>query len=156
MKSIYKDVISKLLVALIIGIGAAVLAFFTDFFSTQVDIPPLPLPIVLYVMFMAVVYPILKLIKFIFTNKTTGSFEYIGVIWESSWWPFKYPMPACAKKGCGIRLVSMEKEPVLVGKTTEYYFVCPVHGPIQLQVPPRLLQEAATNIRNKIREEQKK
>jgi hypothetical protein len=151
MKTITKEII----VAIIVSVFLFILEYFFKILTTKIVIPPIPGWIFILFLFM-VTYPILVLIKFILTNKTTGSFVYKGVIWESSWWPYKYPMPACAEKGCGIRLISRVKESVLAGGNTKYYFICPVHGPIQLQVPHGLLQEAATNIRNKIREEQKK
>jgi hypothetical protein len=156
MKTIYKEVLAGVIVLIIGGVGTAFLAHLTNFFTTILDIPPLPLPFVVLVSFLAT-YPILVFIKFLLTIRATPPFMHGGLLWKSSWWPLEYPMPICSTEGCGLDLIDETTTYSPYAEIpTSYHFICAKHGSINVTKPPARLQEEAKIIRKKLRDEQKK
>lgn len=88
-------------------------------------------------------YPILKLIQFLFTRSNLESINYGGLSWKPSRYNFRPPKPKCPHCGSNISY-SVERKPLHVArslsdfeniedKMIRHIYECPNHG--RLQVP---------------------
>ncbi|MBC7876147.1 MAG: hypothetical protein H7Y59_03165 [Anaerolineales bacterium] len=140
--------------------------------TTQIQsiIIPLKLPLlaIIFVGSLAV-YPPLKLIEWIITQKSKPPFEYGGLFWKPTIFSFGYPTPICHHQGCGNKVLVKSKsspslEPTQFGGITYatmqvvYIYECPEHdevlrsneGLTELQTKAKLMQKKYTQIKTKL------